>query len=64
MMHISGTFDYSFIVADGPCGGSRRMEGRLRERPAGEQERLIGHSPLLVAEEYRREPWQIFSRIP
>lgn len=63
VMHISGTFDYAFIVPDGPRGGSRRIEGTLREPPQGVQDRLIGHAPLLHAEEYQREAWQLFSRI-
>ena len=63
VMHISGTFDYTFIVADGSGSGSRRMEGTLREPPQGEWKRLIGHAPLLVTEEYHKEAWQLYSRL-
>jgi len=63
VMHISGTFDYAFIVPEGARSSTRRIEGTLREPPEGEQERLIGHAPLMVTEEYQREAWQLYSRI-
>jgi hypothetical protein len=63
MMHISGTFDYAFIVPAGPPSGTRRIEGTLREPLQDREHRLIGHAPLLVTDEYQREDWQLYSRI-
>jgi hypothetical protein len=63
VMHISGTFDYTFIVPDDAPSGTRRMEGSLREPVHGGEGRLLGHAPLLVTEEYQREAWQLYSRL-
>src|SRR4051794_10048062 len=63
VMHISGTFDYTFIVPHGPRSGSRRMNGILREAPEDDPRRLVGHAPVLEAVEYQPQPWQLFSRI-
>src|SRR4051794_27333434 len=61
MMHSSGTFDYTFIAADGPGSGTRRLEGTVRESRTRDDKRLLGHAPLLVTQEYQREDWQLYS---
>jgi hypothetical protein len=63
VMHISGTFDYTFTVPHGPRSGSRRMNGILREAPEHDPRRLVGHAPVLEALEYQLKPWQLFSRV-
>ena len=40
VMATCGTFDYKFVVPDGSFGGTRQMQGILREPIQGDQERL------------------------
>ena len=63
VMATCGTFDYRFVVPEGPASGTRRMPGGLREPIDHDPERLLGHAPLLETVEYQREPWQLYSRI-
>lgn len=58
----SGTFDYVFHVPAGPQSGSRKLKGGLRD-PLGRRDRLLGHAPTLEAIEYKREEWQLYSRV-
>jgi hypothetical protein len=59
VMATCGTFDYRFVVADGSHGGTRQMQGMLREPIEGDQDRLLGHAPLLQTVEYHREKRQL-----
>jgi hypothetical protein len=63
VMATCGTFDYRFVVPDGSFGGKRQMQGMLRKPIEGDQERLLGHTPLLQTVEYYREKWQLLCRI-
>src|SRR5215216_2389504 len=63
VMHISGTFDYIFIVPGGSPRASRRMEGSLTRPPELDDRRLLGHVPILEAVDYQKEDWQLYSRI-
>ena len=58
-----GTFDYMLVVPDGSFGGKRQMQGMLRKPIEGDQERLMGHAPLLQTVEYCREKWHLLGRI-
>ena len=62
-MATCGTFDYTFIVPEAPRGGTRQMEGALRQPLQGDPERLLGHAPLLQTVEYHREKWQLLCRV-
>lgn len=55
-----GTFDYRFEVV-GKLAGP--IKGRLREPVGSGDRRLVGHTPVLEATEYQREPWQLYARI-
>jgi len=63
VMHISGTFDYTFVVPGGPKSGSRRMQGTLTRPPELDDRRLLGHAPILEAVEYEKQPGERYSRI-
>jgi hypothetical protein len=63
VMATGGTFDYSFVIPEGPRGGTREMQGALRQPLQGDPERLLGHAPLLETVEYHREKWQLLCRI-
>jgi len=55
-----GTFDYVFKVSAKPIG---RMQGTIRKPVFLDGRRLVGHAPVLIAEEYERQPWQLYARI-
>ena len=58
---IEGTFDYAFdISAD---LRTARTKGRQSERARAAGKRLVGHAPILSAEDYQREPWQLRTRL-
>ena len=63
VMAKCGTFDYKFVVPDWSLGGTRQMQGMLREPIQGDQERLLGHAPLLQTVEYHREKRQLLCRV-
>ena len=63
VMATCGTFDYKFVVPDGSFGGKRQMQGMLREPIEGDQERLLGHAPLLQTVEYYQEKRQLLCRV-
>jgi hypothetical protein len=44
-----GTFDYTFVVPAKSFGGKRQMQGVLREPIQVDQERPLGHAPLIQA---------------
>ena len=63
VMATCGTFDYTFVVPEGPRTGSRDMRGALRGPIEGEQERLLDHAPQLQTVDYQRGNSQLHSRI-
>lgn len=63
MMPASATFDYAFVVPDGPKSGSRKMQGALRHPLKWYEQRFVGRHPILEAVEYQKEAWQLYSRI-
>ena len=63
VMATCGTFDYIFVVPEEPRGGTRQMQGALRQPLQGDPERLLGHAPLLQTVEYHREKWQLLCRV-
>ena len=63
VMATCGTFDYTFVVPDASFGGKREMPGMLRAPIEGDQDRLLGHTPLLETAEYYREKWQLLCRV-
>jgi hypothetical protein len=56
VMPTCGTCDYAFVVHEASVPG-RAICGALREPIEKEQERLLGHAPLLQTVEY--EKWQL-----
>ena len=63
VMATCGTFDYKFVVPDGSFNGNRQMQGTLRVPIQGDQERLLGHAPLLQTVEYHRDQRQWLCRV-
>ena len=63
VMATCGTFDYTFVVPDEPFGGKRQVQGMLEEPIEGDQDRLLGHAPLLQTVEYHREKRQLLCRV-
>src|SRR5262245_13917739 len=63
VMHISGTFDYTFVVPGGSRSGARRMKGTHTVKLGLRDRRLLGRSAILEAVEYQKEAWQLYSRI-
>ena len=55
VMATCGTFDYKFVVSDESFGGKRQMLGKPPWPMEADQERLLGHAPLLQTVEYYRE---------
>ena len=55
VMATCGTFDYTLVVPDGSFGGNRQMQGMLQQPIEGDQERLLGHAPLLQTVEHYRQ---------
>ena len=62
VMATCGTFDYKFVVSDESFGGKRQIQGMLREPIQGDQDRLLGHTPLLQTVEYQ-EKRQLLCRV-
>lgn len=58
---VEGTFDYAFDIAADPRTAPTR--GRGRERPGATGKRLVGLAPVLSAEDYQGEPWQLRARL-
>jgi hypothetical protein len=62
VMATRGTFDYRSVATDG-SHGTRQMQGMLREPIEGDQDRLLGHAPLLQTVEYQGEKRQLPCRV-